>query len=161
MPKSVKDYLPTEFWLMKSEPDAFSIDDLIRMKSEHWDGVRNYQARNLMRDQMKVGHRVLFYHSSTAVPGVVGTATVVKEAIPDHTAWDRKSKYFDAKSDPENPTWWMVTLGKAKKFKNIVTLADIKEHPRLREMLVAQKGQRLSIQPVLADDFSEIVSLGR
>ena len=108
-----------KYWLMKSEPDAFGIDDLAARpgKREHWDGVRNYQARNFMRDDMKKGDKVLFYHSSCAEPGVVGVAKVVKEAYPDPSALNPESKYFDPKSDPDNPRWFMVDIKFVKKFK--------------------------------------------
>jgi predicted RNA-binding protein with PUA-like domain len=151
-----------KYWLMKSEPDVFSITDLKAKKSkgEHWDGVRNYQARNFMRDEMKVGDRVLFYHSNCDVPGIVGIAEVNKEAVPDHTAFDKKSKYFDPKSDPENPRWMMVYVKYVKEFKETLSLKEIKDHKTLSEMKVAQKGQRLSIQPVEKKHFELCEKLG-
>lgn len=149
------------YWLMKSEPDAYSIDDLKRDGVEHWDGIRNYQARNFMRDEMKVGDQVLFYHSNAKPPGVIGLAEVHKEAYPDHTAWDPKAKYYDAKSDPNAPRWVMVDLKFVEKFCRLVSLNELKKTPGLEEMLVIQKGQRLSIQPVTQEEFALITSLGR
>jgi len=147
-----------QYWLMKSEPETFSIEHLERSpkKTTGWDGVRNYQARNFMRDAMKVGDQVLFYHSSCKVPGVVGIAEVVKEGYPDDTAWDKKSDYYDPKSSPENPRWYRVDIQLKEIFPEIVTLTEIKEDPKLQEMKVVQKGQRLSIQPVTRKDFEYI-----
>jgi len=150
-----------KYWLMKSEPSAFSIDDLKKAGSEHWDGIRNYQARNYMRDDMKVGDRVLFYHSSTEVPGVVGTATVSREAYPDHTAFDPESRYFDPKSSPDNPRWMMVDLTYESSFGQPVTLAEIRGMPKLKDMLVIRKGQRLSIQPVTKAEFETVLKFAR
>ena len=146
------------YWLMKSEPDVFSIDDLKKMpnKTEHWDGVRNYQARNFMRDEMKKGDMILFYHSNCTPPGIAGIAKVAKEAYPDHTAFDKKSKYFDEKSNPENPRWMMVDVKFVKKFKNIISLNELKEIPELKDMLILRKGNRLSITPVSEKEFQFI-----
>ena len=147
-----------KYWLMKSEPSAYSIDDLKEAGTDHWDGIRNYQARNHMRDAMSVGDRVLFYHSSTEVPGVVGTATVAREAYPDHTAFDPESKYFDPKSDPEAPRWVMVDLRFESRFAETVSLTEMREMPALTEMLVLKKGQRLSIQPATRVEFEAVVA---
>lgn len=149
------------YWLMKSEPDTFSIDDLKqRPKStEHWDGVRNYQARNFMRDEMKKDDLVLFYHSSCKVPGIAGIAKIVKEAYPDHTAFDKKSNYYDPKSSEENPRWFMVDVKFEKKFKEVITLKDLKTYDKLKEMKLLQKGSRLSIMPVTKEEFDFILSL--
>jgi predicted RNA-binding protein with PUA-like domain len=146
---------------MKSEPDAFSIDDLYNRKGkkEHWDGVRNYQARNFMRDEMKKGDMILFYHSSCKVPGVAGIATVCKESYPDHTSWDPKSKYFDEKSTPENPRWFMVDIKYVEKFSRVIPLKELKEHPELMDLKLLQKGSRLSIMPVKQEEFEFIKSL--
>lgn len=157
--KSAQDYLPTCHWLMKSEPDVFSIDDLIRVGVEPWNGVRNYQARNFMRDHMKVGHEVLFYHSNTEVPGIVGTARVVREAEPDDTAWDPASPYFDAKSSRDLPRWWCVRLGHGNRFSQTVALATLRADERLSEMLVVRPGQRLSVQPVSEAEFARVLEL--
>lgn len=145
---------------MKSEPDVFSIKDLKKVKSEPWDGVRNYQARNFMRDDMKVGDKVLFYHSNTDVPGIVGVAEVSKEAYPDKTQFDKKSKYFDPKASKENPRWVHVEVKFIKEFTRTVSLAELKEHKTLSEMKVCLKGQRLSIQPVDKKHFDMVVKMG-
>jgi len=150
-----------KYWLMKSEPDVFGIDDLARVDSEPWDGVRNYQARNFMRDEMRVGDMVLFYHSNSKPSGVVGVARVCREAYPDHTAWDEKSKYFDPKSDPDNPRWFMVEVEFVEKFPAVVALQALKAVDELKEMLVIRRGMRLSIQPVTAEEFRVVQRLGR
>ena len=149
---------------MKSEPEAFSFDDLKNMpgKTEHWDGIRNYQARNLMRDKMQKGDHVIFYHSNAgSETGAIGLAKVVSEkAYPDFTAWDKKSKYYDGKSSPENPRWLMVDIKYNKPFKNPVTLKAMKAEKSLEEMLVVQRGQRLSIQPVGKRHFDKVCRMG-
>lgn len=147
---------------MKSEPTTFSIDDLKAApnQSTSWEGVRNYQARNFMRDQMKVGDRVLYYHSSCPVPGVAGLATVCREAYPDPTSWDSKSEYHDPKSSPENPRWVMVDIKFECKFADVVTLQELKDHPGLQDMLVIRKGQRLSIQPITKEQYDIVCKLG-
>lgn len=150
------------YWLMKSEPDAFSIDDLIKMpnKTEHWDGIRNYQARNMMRDEMKKGDQIFFYHSNAKEIGIIGIMKVVKEAYPDHTAFDSRSKYFDAKSDPNNPRWVMVDVKHVRKFKNIITLDELKKHAdKLGDMALLRKGNRLSINPVTKKQWDYILKL--
>ncbi|HKI96960.1 MAG TPA: EVE domain-containing protein [bacterium] len=146
------------YWLMKTEPSAFSIDDLERMGREHWDGIRNYQSRNHMRDDMKVGDRVLIYHSSTDIPAVVGTARVVREAYPDDTSWDPDSKYFDPKSSPDNPRWVMVDVAFESRFAQPLPLARLRELPALQGMLLLKKGMRLSIQPVTEQEFRTVLS---
>lgn len=148
-------------WLMKSEPDVFGIDDLERVGKEPWDGIRNYQARNFMRDDMKVGDLALFYHSNAKPMGVVGLMRVSRESHPDHTAFDPEQKYFDPKSDPENPRWMMVEVEFVEKFPRVVTLKEMKENPRLEEMLVVRRGQRLSIQPVERHHFEEVLRMAR
>lgn len=150
-----------KYWLMKSEPDAFSIDDLKekKAKGEHWDGVRNYQARNFMRDDMKLGDKVLFYHSSCKVPGVVGIASVIKESHPDHTSWDPKSNYYDPKSTPEDPRWFMVDIKFEIKFSRTISLKELKEHIELKDLKLLQKGCRLSIMPIAKKEFEFIKSL--
>ncbi|HKI79567.1 MAG TPA: EVE domain-containing protein, partial [Ignavibacteriaceae bacterium] len=139
-----------KYWLVKSEPGAFSIDDLVKSKNKttYWDGVRNYQARNFMRDEMKKGDGVLFYHSNTEPNAVVGYCKVVKEGYPDHTQFDPDDKHFFPSADPVNPTWYMVDIKLEKKFKNPVTLAAIKENPKLQNMRLVQRGNRLSVMPV-------------
>ena len=147
-----------KYWLMKSEPESFSIDDLKAMpnSTEHWDGIRNYQARNFMRDDMKVGDKVLFYHSNCDEPGVVGIAEVASEAYPDHTAFDPASKYYDPKSKEENPRWMMVDVKFIKKFPKTVSLREIKTVSELSDMRLVQKGNRLSIMPVEKMEFDII-----
>jgi len=149
------------YWLFKSEPDAFSIDDLKAMKGrrDHWDGIRNYQARNLMRDSMVKGDMGFFYHSSCKVPGVVGIVEVVKEAYPDHTAWDPKSNYYDPKSSEDNPRWVMVDVKFRQKFKEVISLQQLREVPKLDSMVLLQKGSRLSIQPVGKAHWNVITKL--
>jgi predicted RNA-binding protein with PUA-like domain len=153
-----------KYWLMKSEPDAFSFEDLKNCpkKTEHWDGIRNYQARNFMRDDMQKGDLVLFYHSNAgAETGVVGLAEIVsKEAYPDHTAWDKKEKYYDEKSTQENPRWLMVDVKYRKPFKTPVTLKELKGQKSLADMKVVQRGQRLSIQPVEKKHFDRVCKMG-
>lgn len=148
------------YWLMKSEPDVYSIDDLEQQGWTHWEGVRNYQARNSMRDDMKIGDGVLFYHSNTKPPGVVGVAKVSKESYPDHTAFDKKSNYFDSKSCPEKPRWFMVDVAYVSTFKRNVSLNELKEVPGLEEMLVIRKGMRLSVQEVSKEEFQIVKKLG-
>lgn len=148
-----------QYWLMKSEPDDYSIDDLARDGVEPWDGIRNYQARNFLRDTLRKGDRALFYHSNTNPPGVVGEMECVSGPEPDELAFDPESKYFDPKSDPENPRWVQRQMKFVKKFKRKVPLAELKEDPELEGMLVAKRGQRLSIQPVDKAHFLHIRKL--
>jgi predicted RNA-binding protein with PUA-like domain len=136
------------YWLMKSEPDVFSIDDLARDGVTGWTGVRNYQARNFMRDTMQVGDTVLFYHSNARPPGVAGLARVRATGLPDPTAFDRKSEYYDPKSDPAAPTWIMVEVAYVATFPRFVPLDTLRAESRLAGLLVLQRGMRLSIQPV-------------
>ncbi len=147
-------------WLMKSEPATFSIDDLMNSPDgiDHWDGVRNYQARNFLRDEIQEGDRVLFYHSGRK-PSVVGTARVVRKGYPDHTAWDPQSGHFDPKSTPDNPIWYMVDIRFESKFETPIPLAALRRFPELAEMLLLKKGMRLSIQPVTRSEFEFIASL--
>lgn len=147
------------YWLMKSEPDAFSIDDLARVKTEPWTGVRNYQARNFMRDGMSVGDGVLFYHSSCPEPGIVGIAQVATIAYPDPTQFQRKSPYFDAASSAENPRWMLVDVSFQRKFARTVTLQDMKAQPRLDEFILLRRGNRLSILPVTKSQWNFILAL--
>lgn len=149
------------YWLFKSEPDAFGIDDLIAMKGkrDHWDGIRNYQARNLMRDQMKIGDLGFFYHSSCKVPGIVGTVEIVKEAYPDYTALDKNEKYFDPKSTKDNPRWMMVDVKFKQKFADILSLTQLREVKSLADMMLLRKGSRLSIQPVTKKEWRIITRL--
>lgn len=146
-----------QYWLMKSEPDVFSIDDLKKQKQTTWDGVRNYQARNFMMNEMKVGDQVLFYHSNAKPPGIAGLATVSKNAEPDPTQFDKKSEYFDPKATKEKPRWFCVKVKFQEKFKELLPLEELKSDKALKDMLVVQKGQRLSIQPVKEKDFKYIL----
>jgi len=147
------------YWLMKSEPDAYSIDDLERDGSEPWDGIRNYQARNMMRDEMKIGDKVLFYHSSCAVPAVVGIAKIASAAYPDPTQFDPKSRYYDEKSDPDNPRWLLVDVAFVRKLKRLITLEELKAHPDLADFRLNQRGNRLSIFPVSKAHWDIVVGL--
>jgi len=147
------------YWLMKSEPDVFGIDHLISMpnKTEHWDGVRNYQARNMMRDDMKKGDLVFFYHSNCKVPGIVGIAEVVKESYPDFTSWNPESNYFDPKSTADSPRWFMVDIKFKRKLKRTISLNELKEMPGLEEMALVRRGNRLSIMPVSEQEWDTIL----
>ena len=147
------------YWLMKSEPDAFSIDDLERVRREPWSGVRNYQARNYMRDEMRKGDGVLFYHSSCAEPGVVGIAEVASDAYPDPTQFDRKSDYHDPKSTPEQPRWQLVDVAFKRKLARTIGLAELKSDPKLDGFALLQRGNRLSILPVSKAQWDRILSL--
>lgn len=139
-----------QYWLFKSEPDAFSIDDLASRpkQTESWDGVRNYQARNFMRDEIKNGDRVFFYHSSCKVPAIVGLAEVVKESHPDKTQFDKSSKYFDPKATKEVPRWFLVDIKFVEKFSKELSLKEMKSDKRYEDMPLVQKGSRLSIMPI-------------
>jgi predicted RNA-binding protein with PUA-like domain len=149
-----------QFWLMKSEPSVFSIDDLARSKNQttSWDGVRNYQARNFLRDKIKVGDGVLFYHSNANPSGIAGEAVVVREGYPDYTAWDPKNIHFDPKSTPENPIWYMVDVKFVRKCKELITLDFLKKIPELKNMMLF-KASRLSVQPVTPKEWKIIMKL--
>lgn len=149
------------YWLIKTEPSCFSLEDLKKVKQEPWDGVRNYQARNMMRDKMKKGDKALFYHSNCNPPHVAGVCTIVKEGYPDHTAFIASEKHFDPKSDPENPRWFMVDVSFDFEFIQKVSLEDIKKNESLSGMKLVQKGNRLSVMPVLQEEFEEIVRMGK
>lgn len=150
-----------KYWLMKSEPESFSIDDLKNLPQgiDHWDGVRNYQARNLLRDDIKIGDGVLFYHSNTAEPAIVGLARVVKEGYPDHTAFDPAEKHFDPKSNPENPRWYMVDVQYLCHLPFQLSRDFLREHPVLSAMGVLKKGNRLSVQPVSENEWSSVLEI--
>ena len=150
------------YWLMKSEPDVFGLEHLEKMpkKTEHWDGVRNYQARNFMRDGMKVGDEILFYHSNCEVPGIVGIARVVREAYPDHTAFNPEAKYYDPKSDPDNPRWYMVDVQFVRRLKRNISLHELKGHAeQLPDFPLLRKGNRLSVIPVSEQAWKYILDL--
>jgi predicted RNA-binding protein with PUA-like domain len=148
----------TKYWLMKTEPDEFSIDDLKTRKSEPWSGVRNYQARNFIRE-MKAGDGVLFYHSSCAEPGVVGIASVAASAYPDPTQFDPKSDYFDAKSTRAQPRWSLVDVKFKRKFKRVISLTELKDRPELDGFALVRTGNRLSVLPVTKSQWDFILSL--
>lgn len=147
------------YWLMKSEPDAYSVDDLARDGVEPWDGIRNYQVRNMIRDDMEVGDEALFYHSSCKVPAAVGIMRIVSEAYPDPTQFDAGSKYFDAKSDPDEPRWLLRDVEFVRRLARPVTLKELKAHPGLADFQLNQRGNRLSIFPVSPKQWRIILSL--
>lgn len=148
-------------WLFKSEPNEFSIDDLKKEPKQTacWDGIRNYQARNFIRDQMQIGDEAFFYHSNCKTPGIVGIVKIVSKAYPDHTAFDEKSKYFDPKSNPENPRWLMVDLKFIKKI-NPISLPQLRLNPSLKKMLILRPGNRLSITPISPQEWQAVLKIG-
>ena len=148
-----------KYWLMKNEPEDYSIEDLKRDKTEPWDGIRNYQVRNMIRDDMSVGDLAFFYHSNCDEPGIYGIMTINSDAYPDHTAFDKKAKYYDSKSNRENPTWLMVDVKYKRKMKNTITLKELKSHRKLQNMKVVQRGNRLSITEVDKKDWDYICLL--
>lgn len=149
------------YWLLKCEPEAYTIDDLERDGVTSWEGVRNFQARNFMRDDMKPGDGVLFYASNAEPSGVTGLAEIARAGYPDPFAFDPKHHYYDGKSDPSNPTWYMVDVRFVAKFDRVVPLAELKATPGLESMMVTQKGSRLSVQPVTKSEFEIVSGLGR
>lgn len=149
-----------QYWLFKSEPSAYAIDDLKRERVGQWTGVRNYQARNLLREA-RVGDQVLFYHSSTAIPAAVGVAEVVREAYPDPTQFDTVSEYFDPKATKENPRWSAVDIRYMSHFSSLVPLADMRQEKALVDMPLLARGQRLSVQPVTRAQFERVVAMGK
>ncbi len=150
-----------KYWLMKSEPDVYGIQDLASEpdQTDHWDGIRNYQVRNFMRDGMNIGDLAFFYHSRCKVPGIVGTMKIVSDAYPDHTAFDPSEHYFDPKSDPAKPTWLMVDVRLQSIFPDIISLADLRQAPELADMLILRKGNRLSVTPVTASEWNHILTM--
>ncbi len=149
-----------KYWLMKSEPDVFSIQDLKRVKKNGWDGVRNYQARNFMRDEMRIGDLAFFYHSNAEPPGIAGIARVCKESHPDPTQFDKKSEYYDPKATKEKPIWFMVEVEFVEEFP-ILPLDALKKEQALKNMPLVQKGTRLSVMPVAPQEWKHIVGLVR
>ncbi len=149
------------YWLMKSEPDAFSVTDLENSprKTDHWDGVRNYQARNMMRDQMKKGDQVFFYHSNCPQPGIVGIMEVVREGYPDFTAFDPKHPHYDLKNDPDNPRWYMVDVRHVRTLRQPITLQELRSHRQLADMPLVRRGNRLSVMPVTKRQWDFILGL--
>lgn len=150
-----------KYWLMKSEPDVFGIDDLARApgKTEPWDGVRNYQVRNMMRDDMKTGDLAFFYHSNCKLPGIAGIMKIVHAGYPDITAFDPTAKYYDPKSDPGKPRWYRVDVRHVRKLKRIITLSELKEHHVLADLPLLRRGNRLSVMPVNREQWEHILSL--
>ena len=151
------------YWLLKTEPTSFSIEDLAASPDQTtcWDGVRNYQARNYLRDDMRVGDRVLFYHSNGNPPGVSGTAIVVRAAYADHTAWDKRDPHYDPKASPDNPIWQMVDIRLEKIFDELLPLDRLRDVPALRDMELLRRGSRLSVQPVKKREFDTILRLAK
>ena len=148
-----------QYWLMKSEPDTYSIDDLQSFGVDHWDGIRNYQVRNFFRDQMQVGDQAFFYHSNCKEPGIVGTMEIVSKAYPDHTAFDPSEKYFDSKSDPENPRWLMVDVRYIRHLNRMITLAELRQQKQIADMKLLQRGNRLSVLPLSKMEWQYILEL--
>jgi predicted RNA-binding protein with PUA-like domain len=148
-------------WLFKSEPSTFSIDDLAHRpkQTEHWDGVRNYQVRNMLQNEIKKGDLAFFYHSSCDEPGIVGIMEIVKQGYPDFTAWDIQSDHFDPKSTPDHPRWYMVDVKFVKKFPRTIPLTEIKNHPKLKQMQVTRRGNRLSITRVTKEEWEVILKM--
>ncbi|MEW6647984.1 MAG: EVE domain-containing protein [Pseudomonadota bacterium] len=149
------------YWLMKSEPDVFGIDHLANRpkQTEHWDGVRNYQARNMLRDQMQVGDQVFFYHSNCKVPGIVGIAEIVRAGYPDHTARNPEGKYYDPKSTEDKPIWYMVDVRLVRKLKRTISLEELKQRAELADMPLVRRGNRLSVMPVAPQEWEAILAL--
>ncbi len=149
------------YWLVKSEPDVFSFADLqaAPKKTTHWDGVRNYEARNTLRDAMKQGDRCFYYHSNAEPPGIAGICEVVREGYPDHTAFDRKDPHYDPKSKPDAPTWYMVDVKAVRPFPRLISLGELREVTALKGMVLLQKGSRLSVQPVTKKEWETICAM--
>lgn len=149
------------YWLLKSEPGEFSIDDLENRpgRTEHWDGVRNYQARNMMRDEMRVGDLAFFYHSSCDTPGIVGIVEICREAYPDYTAFDSANPHYDAASTAENPRWFMVDVRFVRKLPRTIPLSELKDRPELEGLALIRRGSRLSVMPVTEKQWEYILSL--
>lgn len=150
---------PVTYWLMKSEPDSYSIDDLERDRMQPWDGIRNYQARNMIRDELKPGDYAFFYHSSCETPAIVGVVKIASRAYPDPTQYDSRSKYFDPKSSEGNPRWYLVDVAFDRKLKRPVTLQEMKAHPGLKDFVLTRRGNRLSVLPVSEPHWNLILSL--
>lgn len=149
------------YWLMKSEPDVFGIEDLKQRpgQTEPWDGVRNYQARNMMRDQMRVGDQAFFYHSNAKVPGIVGIVEIARTGLADPTQFDPESDYYDPASKPEQPRWYLVEVRFKREFSRTISLTELKSHPELAQMPLVQRGSRLSINPVTPAQWKFILAL--
>ena len=148
-----------QYWLMKSEPDTYSIDDLQSFGVDHWDGIRNYQVRNFFRDQMQVNDQAFFYHSNCKQPGIVGTMEIVSKAYPDHTAFDPSEKYFDSKSDPENPRWLMVDVRYIRHLDRMIMLGELRQQKQIADMKLLQRGNRLSVLPLSKMEWQYILEM--
>ena len=148
-----------QYWIMKSEPDTYSIDDLKSFNIDHWDGIRNYQVRNFFRDTMQVGDQAFFYHSNCKEPGIVGLMEIASEAYPDHTAFIKGEKYFDAKSDPDQPRWLMVDVKYQRHLKRKITLGDLRNQKTLESMRLLQRGNRLSVIPLEKKEWHYILGM--
>ncbi len=146
-------------WLMKSEPSEFGIDDLEACGAEPWDGIRNYQARNMIRDEMKPGDQAFFYHSSCEAPGIVGIMEIATAAYPDPTAFDPADKHFDPASDPDNPRWYLVDVRFGRRLGRTIPLSELKSYPELAALPLVRRGNRLSVMPVAKDEWEFILSL--
>ncbi len=151
--------MPTQYWLLKSEPESYSIDDLKRDKKTYWDGVRNYQARNFLRDKIQKGDQVFFYHSNAEPSGIAGVAEVLRAGYPEPSQFDSKSKYYDPKSSPEDPIWFTVEIAFCQKFPDIIPLDSLRKIKALSDMPLLQRGQRLSVQPVAAKHWKGVLAL--
>lgn len=151
------------YWLFKSEPDCFSIDDLRQApnQTEHWDGVRNYQARNFMRDAMKIHDKGFFYHSNAQPPGIIGVVEIVSQGYPDHTAFDPNSEHPDFRSTPDKPLWYMVDVRFVRKFEHLLSLDSLRQYPELADMPLLRKGNRLSVMPVSSDEWTFIMNIAK
>ena len=148
-----------QYWLMKSEPDTYSIDDLQSFGVDHWDGIRNYQVRNFFRDQMQISDQAFFYHSNCKEPGIVGIMEIVSKAYPDHTAFDPSEKYFDSKSDPENPRWLMVDVRYVRHLDRMITLGELRQQKQIADMKLLQRGNRLSVLPLSKMEWQYILEM--
>ena len=153
--------MPIHYWLFKSEPETFGIQHLAKKpkQTEHWDGVRNFQVRNMLRDDIKIGDMAFFYHSSCTPPGIAGIVEIVKEGYPDPSALNPESKYYDPLSTSEKPRWYMVDVKLVQTFKHFITLEELKKHHALENMVVCRRGSRLSISPVTAKEWEFILKL--
>jgi len=151
----------TRYWLLKSEPGAYSIEDLKKDKTTFWDGVRNYQARNMLRDDIKKGDRVFFYHSNAKPPAIVGVARVVRDGYPDHTQFEQGHPKFDPKTSPDNPRWYMVDIAFEKEFAEPLPIDQLRDIPELEGMELLRKGSRLSVQPVTKKEWDTIIKHAR
>jgi predicted RNA-binding protein with PUA-like domain len=147
------------YWLLKSEPGEFSIDDMERVGVEPWDGVRNYQARNWLRDHMRVGDQAFFYHSNCKEPAIVGIVSVASPAYPDPTQFDPEDKHYDPKSDPDDPRWWLVDVRFERRMRRPITLRELKSYPELADLPLVRRGNRLSVMPVTPQQWAFILGL--